>query len=193
NAAEMTGLMQALSAELADMGANNEDPQRQSNGQLLFRVTDKTPEGLAVFDVRGADVFGNKQINNMIEFNNQVGATTILVNVSGTSIDWNNTNMGNFLGSYNSNIAKVIWNFYEATSIKTYSKRFGGALLAPYAALDAGSGNMEGTTVVKTLTSAGEIHSPVFSLSNSAPLASGCQEEPDSDPVLPGGDDTIDS
>lgn len=82
--------------------------------------------------------------------------------------------MGYYLGSYSSNISKVIWNFYEATSITTNSRRFAGAMLAPYADVNAGSGNLEGAVVVKNLVSAGEIHSPLFNTNNATVLTSAC-------------------
>ena len=188
----ITNVMQNASMELAALPANNPAPTRQSNGQLRFNVTTKDSNGLAVFNVTASQVFEAKNINNLIEFNNTAGATTILVNVSGTSVNWNNTNMGNFLGSYNANIAKVIWNFHQATSIKTNSRRWAGAMLAPFANVNGGSGNLEGSIVVKNLISAGEIHRPTFNLSNADALSRPC--EPVAPPPAPVGvDETNDS
>lgn len=177
--AQITADMQNASAALAAIPANNSAPALDAGGNLYFRVNNKTAAGLAVFNVTASQAFNN---GNMIEFANTAGATTILVNVSGTSINWNQGNMGNFLGSYNGNIAKVIWNFHQLTSLTTNSKRFGGALLAPYAVVNAGSGNLEGSVVVKTLVSAGEIHAPVFSLTNIPPLTG---SEPTPTPTVP--------
>jgi choice-of-anchor A domain-containing protein len=199
--AQITAYMQNTAAALAGMTANNPAPTVSAGGDLVFNVTTKTPAGLAVFNVSGATVFSNNSVNGNIEFNNGAGATTILVNVSGASINWSRANMGNFLGSYNGNITKVIWNLHQATSFSTNSRRFAGALLAPYASVNAGSGNLEGSTVVKTLVSAGEIHDPVFSLANSTPLSAACQvvtptpapPTPTATPVPSVNDDTRDS
>ncbi|MCC6168297.1 MAG: choice-of-anchor A family protein [Caldilineaceae bacterium] len=179
--AQITADMQGASAALAAIPANNNVPALDAGGNLYFRVTTKTAAGLAVFNVSAGDVFNR---GNMIEFANDAGATTILVNVSGASINWTQGNMGNFMTSYSPNIAKVIWNFHQLTSFTTNSKRFAGALLAPYAAVNAGSGNLEGSTVVKTLVSAGEIHDPVFSLNNIPPLTSVAQPTPTAAPTV---------
>ncbi|MCB0189610.1 MAG: choice-of-anchor A family protein, partial [Caldilineaceae bacterium] len=172
SAAGITAYMQSASASLASIPANNVDPAVNAGGNLMFNVASKTANGLAIFDITGAQLFNSA--NGVIEFTNSANATTILVNVSGSSMNWTHGNMGNWLTSYSSNITKVIWNFHQATSINTNSRRFAGAILAPYADMNAGSGNLEGSVVVKNLVNAGEIHDPVFALANSTPLTTAC-------------------
>ena len=127
-----------------------------------------------MFDVTAGQVFANSSVSSLINFNNTANATTILINVSGATMNWTNGQLGTFLASGSANISKVIWNFHQATSISTNARRFAGALLAPLANVNPGSGNLEGSTVVKNLLSTGEIHLPVFGLTNTTPLTGVC-------------------
>lgn len=181
SAAGITAYMQGASASLASIPANNVDPAVNAGGNLMFDVQSKTANGLAIFDITGSQLFNSA--GGVIEFSNSANAATILVNVSGSSMNWTHGNMGNWLTSYSSNITKVIWNFHQATSINTNSRRFAGAILAPYADMNAGSGNLEGSVVVKNLVNAGEIHNPVFSLSNKTPLTTACDGLPTPTPT----------
>ena len=116
----------------------------------------------------------SNSVSSLINFNSTANATTILINVSGTTMNWTNGQLGTFLASGSANINKVIWNFHQATSISTNARRFAGALLAPLANVDPASGNLEGSVLVRNLLSTGEIHLPVFGLTNTPPLTGVC-------------------
>ena len=162
------------SASLAAATPNNADPTVDGSGNLVFNVSTTDANGLAVFDVTAAQVFANPAVSSLINFDDTANATTILINVSGTTMNWTNGQLGTFLASGSANISKVIWNFHQATSISTNTRRFAGALLAPLANVDPASGNLEGSAVVRNLLSAGEIHLPVFGLTNTPPLTGVC-------------------
>ncbi|MCX5690635.1 MAG: choice-of-anchor A family protein, partial [Planctomycetota bacterium] len=88
--------------------------------------------GIAVFNVSGAALFSNNRVQQMdIALND---ASSVIINVSGTSINWTD---GNFVGGFTSAFARshVLWNFYEATSINLGGRAFNGALLAPAASV----------------------------------------------------------
>jgi choice-of-anchor A domain-containing protein len=147
------------SATLADIPANNAAtiPSGQP-GPLRFTVSAIDACGVAVFNVSAADVFSNPNVQQ-IEL--QPGsASTILINVSGASVNWN---QGNMVSSF-TDIgwrARVLWNFHQATSIQLNSRNFMGALLAPLASVTT-TGNLDGSVAVQNLMTSAEVHLPTF-------------------------------
>ncbi len=173
-AAQIKSDLEAWSTSLAGLTANNSvTPPSGSPGPLNFEVNTKDANGVAVFNIAGSDLFNNSNVQQ-IEIKNNVNADVIIINVSGTTINWNHGNkVGSWLTSLNGR-SKTIWNFPEATSIDLKSKNFMGALLAPLAAVNA-QANIDGATAVKSLTTTSEVHLPVLDL--------GCDEEPPSSSI----------
>ncbi len=157
--ASMTEYVKGASLNLAQIASNNTAtiPAGQP-GALRFTVSNVNSDGLAVFNVTAASIFSNASAQQL-ELT-PGSAKTILINVSGSSVDWNS---GNKVGNFTSAEwrARVIWNFHEATSIKLNGRNFMGALLAPLAAVTT-NGNIDGATAVRALTTNAEIHLPVF-------------------------------
>ncbi len=113
-------------------------------------------DGIAVFNFNGA-LLSNSLVQ---QYNLNInGATAIVVNVSGTSLTFN---QGNFTGNWTSAFARanVIWNFSAATSI-TLNSNFYGAVLAPGASL-TNSSNIDGSVFVNSFTQRGEVHLPLY-------------------------------
>ncbi len=152
----ITSKLQEASAELASQVANN--GVTIAGNAAKFQVTETTDDGVAIFQVAGADLFGGAiaQIELI-----PGGASTIVINVTGGSINWVG---GNMVGSFNSTNwrSNIIWNFPQATTINMGSYNFMGALLAPYAAVTA-AGNLDGAVAVSSLTTTAEVHQPTFS------------------------------
>lgn len=118
-----------------------------------------TGTGMAVFKI--TDLTAALKTQSVLQFNFPTTYDTVIVNVAGTSI----TLPGgiNFNGPTNLG-QKVIWNFYEATSIDLGSKSWYGSVLAPYA--DLKNGNfIEGTVVANNFTQNGEVHMNNFASS----------------------------
>lgn len=114
--------------------------------------------GLAIFEIRGSDFFGNRLVQQADLFLN--GATDVLINVSGESINWQYGNMvGNFTKS--DVRSRVVWNFYEATSINFDSKNMMGQVLAPHAKVTA-RGNLDGSIFADSFTTTSEVHLPGY-------------------------------
>jgi choice-of-anchor A domain-containing protein len=113
--------------------------------------------GLAVFSVSAANVFNSNLIQQMNL--NVNGATAIVINVSGTTVNFTN---GNMTGAWTSSFARanVIWNFFEANTI-TLDRNFNGALLAPNAHL-TNSTAIDGSVFVRSFNQSGEVHLPNF-------------------------------
>jgi len=155
----VTASLQAASLDLAKLTANNSVtiPTGQP-GPLRFTATTVTSSGIAIFQAKGADIFNNSRVQQ-IELQPQ-SATTIIINVAGTTINWSDGNLvGNFVDK--TWRANVIWNFYEATTINLGSRNLMGALLAPLAAVKT-SGNLDGAVAVRSLTTTAEVHQPEF-------------------------------
>jgi len=114
-------------------------------------------DGLAVFNVSAADVFSNSK-GQQFELIPDAATTNIVINVSGTSVNWTN---GNMVGLFNDNYwqGHILWNFYEATSINFNAHNFNGGILAPYASITTSS-NIDGLVVANNLTTTAEVHLP---------------------------------
>ncbi|MBX3389091.1 MAG: choice-of-anchor A family protein [Phycisphaeraceae bacterium] len=121
--------------------------------------------GVAVFNVNGNSLFQNSLVQQMdIAMN---GASTVIINVAGTNITYNG---GNMLGGFNiPNASKIIWNFYEATTLNI-DRHFFGAILAPKATM-SNSTAIEGSVFTDTFNQNGEVHLPNFSGNIPAPGA----------------------
>lgn len=156
----ITTMLQSASAQLAAETANNGVtlPSGQP-GPAKFQVTTTTDAGVAVFQIAGADLFGNNLVQQ-IELS-PGGASTIVINVTGSSVDWSGN--GNMVGAFTSSQwrSRVIWNFPQAASINFGSHNLMGAMLAPYAAVTT-SGNLDGAVAVRALTISSEVHQPTF-------------------------------
>ena len=83
-----------------------------------------------------------------------------MINVAGQTVNWTNGNMvGDLTQSYWRE--RVIWNFYEATSINFGSKNMMGQVLAPNASVTT-AGNIDGSIFAKNLTTTSEVHLPGY-------------------------------
>ncbi|MBI1197704.1 MAG: choice-of-anchor A family protein [Phenylobacterium sp.] len=106
-------------------------------------------DAVAVFSLSDLSVFTNKYP----DFTYPTGYDLVVVNVSGTNLS--------FPGGFNFNGpsglgTKVIWNFYEATTLN-FNTSFYGSVLAPNAVVSTNN-FVEGTLVAKTLNAGGEVH-----------------------------------
>ncbi len=158
-ALDMQGILETGSRNLANFTANNTAtiPTGQP-GPFRFTVADKKSTDTAIFHIDAADLFENRFVQQ-IELQ-PYRAETIVINVAGTTVDWD---YGNMIGNLvNKNWrGNLIWNFYEATTINLNGHNFMGALLAPYADVTT-SGNIDGSVAVKTLTTTAEVHQPEY-------------------------------
>ena len=114
--------------------------------------------GLAVFDIQGSDFFGNQRVQQADIFLN--GATDVVINVGGSSINWQ---YGNLVGSFTKTDtrSRVVWNFYEAKSVNFDSKNMMGQVLAPNAAVSSRA-NIDGSIFADSLTTTSEVHLPGY-------------------------------
>ena len=140
----LTTSMNNLSHEMSTLTANS---QMQISGNRGTFTAQPGSDGMAVFNITS----GQLDSIGEIQFNVN-GADTVIVNVSGSAINLND----NFLGGTNNLGEKVIWNFYEADSLKL-TTAWGGSVLAPKASAQTGN-YIQGSAVFGSLVQNGEMH-----------------------------------
>lgn len=152
----IAGQLATAASSFASMTTNS--TVQFPSGQPGAAVFNAAPVGgVAVFNIAASSLFSNNLVQQ-IELNAN-GAASIVVNVTGTSVNYNS---GNFVGAFNSNFARanVIWNFIDASSI-TLDRNFSGAILAPNAHL-TNSTDIDGSVFVGSFTQNGEVHLPNY-------------------------------
>jgi choice-of-anchor A domain-containing protein len=130
------------------------------SNRLEFDANPTGPENRAVFSIAGSTLSG---AGGIAEFDLDLnGADEVIINVSGTSVNWNGVNL---LGSFSNTTARerVVWNFFEATSLN-FDRNVNGAVLAPYAHL-TNSTNIDGSVAVFSMMLNGEVHLPTTTVS----------------------------
>ena len=91
-------------------------------------------------------------------FINCANAQSILINVSGTDVKF----YGGLFENYPSP-NKIIWNFYQATTLEVGNWGFKGTILAPYSYFNFNSGHLDGNVFVNYINgSNGEVHNRPF-------------------------------
>jgi len=124
------------------------------SGSLNLVGTDPT---LNVFNITAAQL-NTTQVNVTFPAN-----SSVVVNVSGTSINWVNGSVclnGNCSDSNQANY--VLWNFYQATSVYMTGIAIEGSVLAPLATLKGDGGHIAGQVIVQYLTGGLEYHPYYF-------------------------------
>ncbi|CAN5504885.1 hypothetical protein BH11ARM2_BH11ARM2_12170 [soil metagenome] len=115
-------------------------------GGITFTGTSNT---LNVFNISASQL----QAGSYYNFNIPSGST-VLFNVSGTSVNFNNT-------GYNfSNQTKVLWNLKDATTVGVTS--LNGSILAPKAAVNGNYGAINGQLFAKSFSGYTQINSQYF-------------------------------
>lgn len=150
---ELTLTSAALQALTPDSVLNLPSPQP---GPAQF-VANPGGDGIAVFNINGDNLFENGLVQQIEMAVN--GASAIVINVSGTDINWNGGS--NMVGASWAGIrATTIWNFWQAQTINL-DRNFNGAILAPFAHL-TNSTAIEGSVFVESMAQSGEVHLPGY-------------------------------
>jgi len=93
------------------------------------------------------------QFSNSLFLSHQDSWATI--NVGGSSVVFGNTNI---VLSSSVVLEKVLFNFYQATSLNIYAVSVSGSILAPQAAVQFDDGNIDGSIASASFNGTGEIH-----------------------------------
>lgn len=110
--------------------------------------------GLNVFNLLGSDLAKA----NTFKINASSDAT-VVVNISGSGFSFSNFG---FLLEGGVSRQKVLYNFYEATSLTASSVGIQGSLLAPLADFTFNNGEINGNLIANSLTGNGESHNYLF-------------------------------
>ncbi|WZO98411.1 choice-of-anchor A family protein [Isosphaeraceae bacterium EP7] len=160
-AAQISQELQNDSIAFKALATNQAGPVVANNGQFTFTVNAATAvNGVAVFNINGALLSSNSVQNGLSLAGDFASVSSIIINVTGTSITTN----GNFNGAWNGApiSAKTLWNFADATTL-TLNNNFQGAILAVNAAVTHSSVSTDGSLFAKSLVSNGEIHKSLYS------------------------------
>jgi choice-of-anchor A domain-containing protein len=93
-------------------------------------------------------------------FANQNNGKTLIVNVSGSTVNFNMDFSGAQNGAWDNLQQNIIWNFTDATTI-TVNRAIYGSILAPKATI-SGNSPMNGSVAVKVFQANGEVHLGTF-------------------------------
>jgi choice-of-anchor A domain-containing protein len=145
---DFTTPLNGLQTALAGRTANSTVMSPNSNS-LVFDVT--PVDGVAVFDMTGAQLAGGPGDNYNITFSNETSASTIVINVTGSFTEGagENFNGDTYLNEH------VIWNFEDASNVGV--KGWHGAVLAGDATV-TNTTAMEGFLYADNFTGGGELH-----------------------------------
>jgi choice-of-anchor A domain-containing protein len=114
-------------------------------------------KGIAIFDITAM------QLDSIPSYKiNLNGASTVIFNVSGTTVNFNaNAEALTSSSSVTTPADNIIWNFYNATTVN-FGTQIAGSVLAPLANV-TNNNQIDGTLVAKTFTGRGEVHEYAFS------------------------------
>ncbi len=149
SAASIMSTLSDTSAYWASLAANS--TATIANGAATFTATPVDINGtqVAIFNVGSAALDGTVASFDLI----LNGAEAVLVNVSGTDIEVNK----NFIGQFNGNESRVLFNFYEAEDL-TLNNNFRGTIFAPGATVTQAGSNIDGNVVASTFNQNAEVH-----------------------------------
>ncbi len=142
--AASTGLSQLTPAIQAPL------PAAGTNGATLNAVLGSVPgqSNVAVINITAAQLASYPDVK--VNLN---GATTVIINVTGSSF----TGRPNIHNNQNSFMYNVIWNFVDATTINFGATGWAGTVLAPKALVTTGN-PIDGTVVAASFDGTSELH-----------------------------------
>ena len=154
-AAETAGLVSQMSTLSQILGALTPNAtlnsSNQNNIQFNFSA-DATNGSFAV-----ADITASQLASGTFFLPQYASAKTLIVNVSGTNVNFGANAAGAYTGSDQTNI---IYNFLDATTISVNTAIY-GSILAPKATI-TGSQQLNGSIVAKVFNYQGEVHLGTF-------------------------------
>ncbi|WP_170252893.1 choice-of-anchor A family protein [Colwellia echini] len=151
--------LEQASTSFQNMASTNNTITYKENKKYTLTVDESLgADDYAVFDLDSMNKFFSNSANQEAEIiaNNINDIAGIIINVSGTTINQaqNNNMLGNIFSNFRE---KILWNFYEATTITLSANNFMGTLLAPLATVTA-MGNIDGAVGAYSLITNREIH-----------------------------------
>jgi choice-of-anchor A domain-containing protein len=139
--------LNTLSQQLAQLAPTSAGPTLGANNNNNIPINAVAgSNGIAVIDLTAA------QLANISSFAiNLNGASTLVINVSGTSVSDTANDESGTTGANN-----IIWNFYQATTVN-FGAQIGGTVLATGAAV-TNNNQIDGALVANSFVGNGELH-----------------------------------
>lgn len=164
----MTSNMQALSTALLGQINSNATsafyPTAGNAQQATLKATSTGANAVAVINVDASFFNSFSEINynfsdpNLIVIVNVLnGDPNALANHNAT-YNWNMNPVGGTSASSNQ---QIIWNFADASTLN-FNREEWGSVLAPYATVSNGGGNINGSLVAKVFNQSSEVHLGTF-------------------------------
>ncbi|MCS7053839.1 MAG: choice-of-anchor A family protein [Ignavibacterium sp.] len=155
-----------------------------ANGTVNFQWGGLTLTGthpyLNVFSVSGAQLSSANNVSISVP-----NGSVVLVNIDGNFVSWTGG-----LTVTGTDVSNVLYNFYQADSLKIVGIDVRGSILAPKASVNFISGVQNGQMIAKNLYGMGQFNNKLFvgnipsstSVTNIAEITAVFQNDPDSDP-----------
>jgi len=159
-----------LSEQLANLAANGSVSKLYSTVDLVGNLN---PE-FQVFDVDGSLLLSNYS-GIKLDTSSIHEDATVIVNISGTDLDFMNG-----LDGFTSIRERVIFNFYEATTLNIGSIAVQGTVLAPYATIEHNWGVIWGQVIAENYYSSVQVNHIAFNGKLPPP-----PDKPELPPLLP--------
>jgi len=121
------------------------------SGSKTVTLIGQSSTNVEVFDVNSAQIPTGGTVNWAINVPPQVD--TIIINVNGSTVNFNSAMATSMVNAD----SEIVWNFFQATTINL-NGQFVGALLAPYATVNAPDGQLTGQVFVNNWNGPMEIH-----------------------------------
>jgi choice-of-anchor A domain-containing protein len=165
----MTSNMQALSTALLSQTTTNATASisyfNDGHG-LMLNASETGTNGVAVFNLSQSALSSFTGIS----YNFSDPSLIVIVNILNSdgsiaaahtgSYDWNMT-WSTIAGSASSYDQQIIWNFADASTLN-FNREEWGSVLAPYATVSNGGGNINGSLVAKVFNQSSEVHLGTF-------------------------------
>lgn len=140
----LTLIAQATSNSLRTLTPNG---SIDGAGNMNAVTTIVSGQRLAIYSLTSAQLAGLGQLNLNIG-----NADSVIINLASAAGTVNLSAPPNLIGGFNqANSSKIIWNFYDTTSL-TINNSFNGAVLAPNADLKLLGGGINGTVFVNSIS-----------------------------------------
>lgn len=166
----MTSNMQALSTALLGQtttaNATASISYFNDGRGLMLNASETGTNGVAVFNLNQSALSSFSGISynfsdpSLVVIVNILNSDGSIASAHSGSYDWNMT-WSTIAGAANSYDQQIIWNFADASTLN-FNREEWGSVLAPYATVSNGGGNINGTLVAKVFNQSSEVHLGTF-------------------------------
>jgi choice-of-anchor A domain-containing protein len=165
----MTSNMQALSAALLSQTTTSATASisyfNDGHG-LMLNASETGTNGIAVFNLDQSALANFTGISynfsdpSLVVIVNILNSNGSIASAHSGSYDWNMT-WNTIAGAANTYDQQIIWNFADASTLN-FNREEWGSVLAPYATVSNGGGNINGSVVAKVFNQSSEVHLGTF-------------------------------